>query len=246
MNNNEWLSQYIDALNIVSDNRAVAAMSLDHKFLFTSRKYLELTETEEDVTGKHYFETSMPGQEYIDDFRKISDMVNDTGKTASFFLIYTSPKKKVKTCYFYTLSIVYNPSTKEPVARLGEIQPVMINFIGQMVNLSNKITSGAKDDSETQIDSFDKFKLTVREEEVIFLLMLGKTHKEIASTLSMIYKKEIAPATISSVISRQLYPKLNAYSLQTLISNAIRLQLIQEIPASLLQLTEGIFLLNYS
>lgn len=219
---------------------------MDHRYLFASNKYLKYAEVEEDIVGKHYFQTQMPGQEYVDEFKKISDTINETGLTATYFIITSTPKTKEKVCFFCINEIIINPHTNDKVGRFGEISPININFLGQIINLTNQFINNS--DVKTSFNtktSITKPQLTTREEEVLFLLLLGKSQKEIANILSKVYSKNIAVTTIGSIINRQLYDKFNAYSLSSLINNAIQLQAIQNIPSGLLKIGEGIFLINF-
>lgn len=62
--------------------------------------------------------------------------------------------------------------------------------------------------------------LTKREREVLYFLSYNKSPKEIASILSNLEEKPIAPKTVQAVIDKQLYPKFNVYSTGELIERA--------------------------
>ncbi|MFN8771059.1 MAG: PAS domain-containing protein [Neisseriaceae bacterium] len=78
-----------------------------------------------------------------------------------------------------------------------------------------------------------KIKLSKREEQVLYFLVMGKTPKEIASILSKLVGKSISHSTVSCVISKQLYSKLEASNTGQLIEKANRLHLVPFIPKSL-------------
>ena len=68
--------------------------------------------------------------------------------------------------------------------------------------------------------------ITTREAEILYLLSLGKSPKEIAVTLSKIYKKTISASTIGALINKQLYPKFDVYNVSQLIEKATTLKMV--------------------
>ncbi len=76
--------------------------------------------------------------------------------------------------------------------------------------------------------------LTKRETEILYLLSLGKSPKDIASILSNIQKKSVSSATIGSMINKQLYRKFDVYNINQLIEKAQLMKKIPLIPDSLM------------
>jgi PAS domain S-box-containing protein len=62
--------------------------------------------------------------------------------------------------------------------------------------------------------------LSKREGEILYLLSLGKNPKQIASIFTKIESKAVSPATVSSVISKQLYIKFSVFDLGSLLQKA--------------------------
>lgn len=73
-------------------------------------------------------------------------------------------------------------------------------------------------------------RITKRERDVLYYLSMNKCPKDIAKILTIIENKTIAQSTIQSIISKQLYPKFEVYSVSELVDIANIYQLIQFIP----------------
>jgi PAS domain S-box-containing protein len=76
-------------------------------------------------------------------------------------------------------------------------------------------------------------KLTQREKQILFLLSKNKQPKEIALMLSKKQNKNLSPATIASVICKQLYIKFNVNTISNLLNKATKLSMIPLIPDDL-------------
>lgn len=98
----------------------------------------------------------------------------------------------------------------------------VFNFLHQKLAIKN-----------TNIDL--TIKLTKREYEVLYLLLLGKSPKEIALILSNIEDKVIAPATINSIINKSLYLKFKVNSYSQLIAKSIISRSVNLIPSAFLK-----------
>ncbi len=81
-------------------------------------------------------------------------------------------------------------------------------------------------------------KLTKRETEILYLLSLGKSPKEIASILSKIQNKPVCSATIGALVNKKLYPKFDVYNLNQLIEKAQLMKIIPFMPDSLINNNE--------
>ena len=72
--------------------------------------------------------------------------------------------------------------------------------------------------------------LTKREEQVLYLLSINKTPKEIAQLLSIKEDKNIASQSIGAMINKQLYPKFGVFNVSQLVEKARLLNKIPFIP----------------
>jgi len=111
------------------------------------------------------------------------------------------------------------------------IDEIQRNIKAYQLELLNEKTSGTN-----TVNSYEKFdiKLTTRDVEILYLLSIGKSPKEIASILSKIYKRNISASTISALINKQLYPKFDVYNVSQLIEKATSLKMIPFMAESIL------------
>lgn len=88
-------------------------------------------------------------------------------------------------------------------------------------------------------------KLSPLENEILFLLMLGKSPKEIAQIEDSIVERDINCSTISSIINKRIYNKLDAISVSTAIQNALLNDTLLNIPENFLaMIKESFFFIN--
>jgi PAS domain S-box-containing protein len=107
------------------------------------------------------------------------------------------------------------------------ISQVQVNFINAEI--------GRNGVGDLALDK--PIKLTRREQEVIYFLSMGKSPKEIANIISSRENKSISHYTISSIICKKLYIKLEVFSIGQLVERAKLLHLVPFIPDSFLKNT---------
>jgi PAS domain S-box-containing protein len=93
-----------------------------------------------------------------------------------------------------------------------------------------KILNARSGNSMTTLKTDENISLSKREKEILYLLSLNKSPKEIAQIFSNIENKNIASSTINSIICKQLYPKLGVFNISQLIEKANYLKLIPFLP----------------
>ncbi len=75
--------------------------------------------------------------------------------------------------------------------------------------------------------------LTERERIVLFLLIIGMSHKEIAQILSNIFSENVLANSVSNLISRQIYAKFDTKVNSVLLIRAILNGFLYNIPSKL-------------
>jgi DNA-binding NarL/FixJ family response regulator len=100
-----------------------------------------------------------------------------------------------------------------------EIFKTCINTIQHELDLVKSEFFNNFDENKTVINK-DDIRLTKREGEILYLLSLGHNPKQIANIFAKIELKKISPATISSVINKQLYVKFAVSDLGNLMRKA--------------------------
>lgn len=167
-----------------------------------------------------------------------------TGKKATFFIVYQFPHEPSKSCYLYRVSPIIHPDTKERVGLIGELELFDCKYLGQAFKLTAQLVR-----IETLASGLTKlplgdYTLSQREEEVLFLLMIGHTHKEIANIINSVQEKQITISAVNAVI-RRLFIKFDVVSITDLLIKISGSNLLEKIPSSFLTSREGIFEIDY-
>lgn len=106
---------------------------------------------------------------------------------------------------------------------LDEIQQVIQSY--KINILHNRLGVKPVEESTSQNIIISK-----RECEILYYLALNKSPKEIASIFAILDQKNVAAATIQSIIDKQLYVKFNVFNISQLIEKANILKLIPFLP----------------
>ena len=77
--------------------------------------------------------------------------------------------------------------------------------------------------------------LSVRQEEILFLLLLGKSITTIAEIICKLTGVKMSHETVNLIIRSQLFKIFNVTSVEDLIARAVLLNIITEIPTSLME-----------
>lgn len=109
---------------------------------------------------------------------------------------------------------------------------LFINDIQQCIQAYKITLLNDKAGLTVNYDENETIKLTKREYEVLYLLSIGKSTKEIASFISKLEGKKLSHATIDVIINKQLYPKFQVFNRGQLIEKATLLKIIPFIPDS--------------
>lgn len=210
-------------------HRAISIWNLEHKCVFATDLYKKFLQME-DVVGKEMGEFNAYLQKHQGEFR---DKIT-----------YRVVKNKVPVLAYYICpnigadnyglhSIVITPLLSENEEVIGVISDAQI--IENTVIFQHLFRSILPQGYNIIISSKTIYphKITRREHIILFLLLIGKSHKEIAAILSDIYEKEILPNSISSMISKQIYTKFDTHSNSDLILQAYQMGILYNIPHEL-------------
>ncbi|MFN8771201.1 MAG: PAS domain-containing protein [Neisseriaceae bacterium] len=116
-------------------------------------------------------------------------------------------------------------------------QEIFKNCINKMVNMLHSVQIELTNVNGISVSTTSEdgyITLTKREQDILYLLSLNKSPKEIANILSNRENKNIQSDTIRSMISKQLYTKFGVYNVNQLIEKARILNLIPFIPDNFL------------
>lgn len=172
-----------------------------------------------------------------DDFIWRGDLAREFCKDDQ--IVLASGKVHVSHCVIPCLSangFVVDMIVKTEKSPLVNDQGKPIGIVGVAMDVSNDLSAVLKLFDTNFIDKVDflndsaKLKITKREYEVLYLLYLGKSPKEIAWILGGVGNKQVAPATIRAVINKRLYLKFKVNSCGQLIEEVIKANLLHYIP----------------
>lgn len=93
------------------------------------------------------------------------------------------------------------------------------------------------DDDNGNVEQI-KIELTERENQILYILSLGKSRKDVADILGKVDGKYVSPKTVASIINKKLYVKFDTHDEATLIKKAIKLDYIH-MPDSLMGVLVG-------
>jgi hypothetical protein len=115
----------------------------------------------------------------------------------------------------------------------NRLDGLLKNCINEISNNLNKLkldyiryNSTSHPQTERKTSDYQQVKLTKRELQILYFLNNNKSPKEIANILSKQENKQLAPATVLSIICKQLYPKFEVGNTGSLIEKAHTLNLI--------------------
>lgn len=224
-------NEYLDSLIVILQNyftyRAISIWDLEGKCQFATDiycKYLNI----KDVRGKKMGEMNEDLRVYQDEFHnKVIHMVLTNKKPILAYFMNRSKDGDNYQIYLVASSPLIKNS--EVIGFMSDIQlidnaPLYNQLLGALAFKSNHAHSFMTNRSN---------KLTRREHIILFLLMIGKGHKEIAITLSEIFERTILSNTVSSIISKQIYNKLEVHDNSSLVQAAFKMGVLYNIPHEL-------------
>lgn len=220
----EYLETLIEMLKSHFNYRAISVWNLDGKCQFATDVYCGYLNIQ-NVYGKEMGELHEDLRLCQDEFRsKVTQKVLTNKKPVLAYFMNRSRDGNNYQIY----QVVSSPLIRnnEVVGFMSDIQLIdnasVYNHLLGALSLDN---NQGFHETET--------KLTRREHIILFLLMIGKGHKEIAIILSELFGREILPNSVSSIISKQIYNKFAVYNNSSLIKAAFRKGVLYNIPPEL-------------
>jgi len=244
MSAQQVLNNFISTISSLFEDKSIAILNLDLEILFISKSskiffnMASFTNQRIDKIGQHDNNIAKLVLEFE---KKLINRVMQTKKAyVGFFFLQMD---RHKNCEIFNASVfpILHPLNNSLVGIYIEVKPIfdnreaflkMLELITHHKNISEQISEDDKQKIST---------LTQREKIVIFMIMLGKGHKEIAESISNIYEKPILANSISALISKQIYPKLHVYSTSQLINLGIKLGFLYNLPEELVSHLPQIF-----
>lgn len=225
MNDTQYLNEVIShykKLNELTNLIPIAIYNTENKLVFSSSAYEQVREggTENGLPldkGFYKQEQSLIEQSEI-------IFYNDSRYSINF----NQYENKFQP-YITSKSPIRNKDTKHVIGVRVVLQKIFYTNIKFSILSSFKIYALPEDK-----ELLDKYKLTRREKQVIFLFLNGLTSQEIADVLSKIDDKVISKNAIDAVFANQLRLKFEAYTREGLYQKLVKLGFYNMIPQNLM------------
>ena len=230
---NKYIQRSIDAAKIIfHDQELFYVLNLDYQLEYCSEHYaqflgyssanelLKLIVNDSDLT--HSFGVS-----------KCNPLQTAQQNSPHVFLMFVNDKFGKKRPLF---SVVRRILNDENILVGFFINNIRAFFNSDKLQLLEKLNPNFTHKRYTYNKDL-LIKLSKREEEVLFLLLYGKSAREITDFINCAEQSNISINTIKSIINRQLFVKFDVYDLATLLSKSRQQGYANFIPAS--------FIINY-
>lgn len=239
------IQQIIEALKVIDsyNELAIAIQDMDFIHLYHTNNYAKLIDLKPNLVGVRFKNLSKDKefQQTAKILNVISEYVNHTGIKVRSVFTYKTPIDQERKSLLVEESIIFSKTTGEKLGRYVRIEPFDFRLVAQVLSLNNVNVPLQSEDliSMEEILINEKkpsapISLTVRESEVLTLVLLGMGHKEIASVLSNAHGKSIRDTSVRDVIHDQLFKKFNVINLQDLKRQVLKNIPMRCIPESLL------------
>lgn len=216
----------------ISPHEMVAVSDYDGKYLFCTDSFAALFGlTQKEMLGLRLREIN-------------NEYCQSAAKTSRPFLNFTLKKSLSRVVTLYSMQTVdgvklffVDATEIEGIGFKVTHSEMPIGIIGDVLYLIQQISvvNSSKVHTKLHINKSPKVILSSREEEILFLLSIGKTYKEIALILSEIYTaEEITPGQISRMVSNVLFEKFNCFNSFDLVQQYLSHSNMSTIPSQLL------------
>ena len=229
LDDTNFLETYIYILNANPPARSFAVSNLDAKIIFANQTYLDFIELPlADVIGKSILELNSFIADYTTEIRVMTQKAMAQDDHVRWILQVTHNNCTVwLDCYLLRLR---NPYTNNLVGMVSNINWAhMRNPILNLFQTIDKKVFLVQD-----IVSKSSVKLSEHEHEILALLAMGKSYKEVAYILGEIRNQKFKPATIATVTYRKIFPKFKVHTLSELIKVSTYYGILDTIPNSFL------------
>ena len=232
----EYLSLFCEVMMNYKTSDACVILNPELEFIAISNNVPKIL-SEPHVLGKKVRELNSPLANYAEDYIKATQMLEKITLTKPVpieYLIIFNNKKYITLWQHIAIKII-NPATSNHLGMLvnvNQINPSQL-LVYTLNGVNKKMVFLGKYDNLFAND------LTEKDRELLFLLALGKTHKEIAEILSQIHQADIIPQTVTTWINRNLYTKFDVNSISQLIDTAYKYGILDVMPVSFNVLLEN-------
>ena len=256
MQQDTFLTDYIKAIQILHPKEIFAIQNLNYEHLHCSPEYNNLFKYEPGLIGLRFVNSEEA------EFKQLSNIlspvvntsqkkVDQDNRTIRFILSWANSQGELLQikpgCYLIEQSLIVNPINNHIAGWLIKVQELDISLLNQMLRSLNQLYEGPIliPTASALTKKIKGLELSEKEQEILFLLIIGKKYKSIANTLSRIYQTDIKETSISNLIHKRLYEKFEVTSIEKLVEKALNYSVIKNIPLNLIKLHEGVLSLEF-
>ena len=190
-----------NATIIYASNSFIASLKIDDISLIYLAQIYELTPIINNIHLKSIFE----------------NMYKNNSTTGQEFLI-SAPELFVNMSMFsLNHRALLNPVDNTVIGFVTFVLPINVEQKLSLLYQMLGVTDTIKLKQDTQIH------LTKREQEILFLLCLKLSGREIAEIMTKKTKSPIGASTVGNIVRERIFPKFSVYNIEELINKAISL-----------------------
>lgn len=225
---NDDLQRFIDFHKRNFSYDAFVIWDLNHQCVYASELYLKYMQVK-NLDKQQLQNINEDLKSFSEEFRsKVTAEVLETKKPYACYYLLKRPGALNYGLHYANVFPIFSID-KQLIAYCT--RPYQMKHDLAVSNLIKMVTNK---NSDYLINSPDN--LTERERIVLFLLIIGMSHKEIATTLSDIFNEEVLLNSVSTLISRQIYAKFDTKVNSVLLIKAILNGFLYNIPSKLVSL----------
>ena len=204
-----------DEIFVVDENYKLAYISNGTKNFFAENKVI-ISE------GEFLFEIiqDMP---CFQEKKALYEQVSLTKLKAGYFVVQEIGSSKTLHLHMLMLSPILSPIDKKLIGI--EVTACKLDELPSTHSMT----------SYCDLLENNPVNLTIREREIVYLKLVGKTNLEISKIINKTYKIDITEKTINNITLQQIYPKLKVNNKRDLQIKAQQLGFDKFIPKSLLK-----------
>lgn len=228
----EYLNFITEIYSTYKTSYLYAIVNNDLRYVSVSNSFLEELNIT-DCYGKLLPELNTPLAKYGPFWGKVQEQFLSSQAPYQHMLLAHEVSNKIYVLQHF-LNRLVNPYTTNTVGLLHSFNRIIANSAAAKI-LANKHDFIIIDENNNTKDVV----LNESEYEILFLLSLGKSYKEISQILQKIYPSQVlSDKAIASRIKRGLYIKLNSSTVGELIEKAYLFGMLDKLPLSFMQLIE--------
>lgn len=244
---NTYLHKFIEALELTHGDQIYAVQDMEFKHIWCSDKYLELIGVES-MVGLRFRDLTHPLHKKLQQaLSPTTKYLNRYGGSLQWITSLINPKTNKSVIVLTNCCEIKDPKSNQAIARMARLDILTPLLLNQMHSVIKGISSDEIVDNlpESSLIYENEIVLSDMEQGILFLLLIGKSYKDIANILRN-SDKQINESVIKHKVHDKLLKKFEVSSVKHLILKISQFNYLKNIPSCILRLVneENIKLLN--